>query len=105
MREETIVITSREDTGGIEAPAVTFSFTFFGKVGWRTVFENATVNYVNFKIVDHCESYDSIEQCVEEETFALKDLIAGVRFDVGTPLAQSLKSTTTQPAVGGPKTF
>ena len=50
MREKTIVIRSEEDTGGIEAPAVTFSFTFFRKVGWRTIFENATVNYVNFKI-------------------------------------------------------
>ena len=94
LREETIVITSREDTGGIEAPAVTFSFTFFRKVGWRTVFENATVNYVNFNIVDHCESYDSIEQCVEGETFALKDLIAGARFDVGTPLEPMLMNNT-----------
>ena len=81
LRAETVIITWEEDTGGIEPPAVTFSGSLIGKVGWKGAFENASVNYVNFKIVDQCDRYDDdIQQCVLDETFGLNELILGARF-------------------------
>ena len=32
VKKDTIIVTSEEDTNGIEAPAVTFSCSFFGKI-------------------------------------------------------------------------
>ena len=40
LRAETVIITWEEDTGGIEAPAVTFSGSLIGKFGWKGAFEN-----------------------------------------------------------------
>ena len=94
LRAETVIITWEEDTGGIEAPAVTFSGSLIGKVGWKGNFENASVNYVNFKIVDQCERYDDdIQQCVLDETFGLNELIVGARFGYETPVDMLMNSS------------
>ena len=78
VKKDTIIVTSEEDTNGIEAPAVTFSCSFFGKVGWKSVFENTSVTNLNFRIGDHCK--ENIESCIEEDTFSFNDFILGARF-------------------------
>ena len=79
VKKDTIIISSEEDTNGIEAPAVTFSCSFFGKVGWKSVFENTSVTSYNFRIGDHCRE-ENIEECIEEDTFSLNEFIVGARF-------------------------
>ena len=85
VKKDTIIITSEEDTNGIEAPAVTFSCSFFGKVGWKSVFENTSVTSYNFRIGDHCRE-ENIEGCIEEDTFSFNEFIVGARFGPTSPV-------------------
>ena len=93
VKKDTIVITSEEDTNGIEAPAVTFSSSFFGKVGWKSVFENNSVNSYNFRISDHCKDFDDIKGCIEEDTFSFNDYIVGARFGPTSPVDMLMNKT------------
>ena len=77
-KKDTIIVTSEEDTDGIEAPAVTFTSSFFGKVGWKSLFENASVSYMDFRISDHCKDLGIINECIEKDTFSLSESIIGV---------------------------
>ena len=85
VKKDTIIITSEEDTNGIEAPAVTFSCSFFGKDGWKSVFENTSVTNHNFRIGDHCKDSEDIEVCLEEDTFSFNDFILGAKFGPTSP--------------------
>ena len=86
VKKDTIIITSEEDTNGTEAPAVTFACSFFGKVGWKSVFENTSVTSNNFRIGDHCKDTENFEGCIEEDTFSLNDFIVGARFGSLSPV-------------------
>ena len=36
----------------------------FGKVGWKSAFENKSVTVYNFRIANHCKGYEDIEGCI-----------------------------------------
>lgn len=91
-KKDTIIITSEEDTDGIEAPAVTFTSSFFGNVGWKSLFENASVSYVDFRISDHCKDFGIINECIEGDTFSLSESIIGARLGYG-PLERLMNNT------------
>ena len=94
VKKDTIIITSEEDTNGIEAPAVTFSSSFFGKVGWKSVFENTSVKaFHNFRIANHCKGYEDIEECIEEDTFSFNDFIVGARLGPTSPVDMLMNKT------------
>ena len=93
VKKDTIIITSEEDTNGIEAPAVTFSSSFYGKVGWKSAFENKSVTVYNFRIADHCKGYEHIEECIEEDTFSFSDFIVGARLGPTSPVEMLMNKT------------
>ena len=93
VKKDTIIVTSEEDTNGIEAPAVTFSSSFFGKVGWKSAFENTSVTYYNFRIGNHCKGYEDIEGCIKEDSFSFNDFIVGARLGPTSPVDMLMNKT------------
>ena len=74
LDQETIIISSEEETNGIEAPAITF-LALKNHMGWKSV---ANITYKMFKIFDHCEKIvglPDIGACVSNDTFEFADFI------------------------------
>ena len=80
LARETIVISSVEETQGIEAPSITIvarqlnaKTPTFPALGWKTVDENM-ISILSFNLANHCKEKD-LEACVSNDTFALTDFL------------------------------
>ena len=95
LDQETIIISSEEETNGIEAPAITF-LALKNHMGWKSAVPNMT--YKRFNIVDHCEKIGlpDIEACVSNDTYEFDDFIKGAR--VGPFYRKSPLSDLTKPS-------
>ena len=76
LAKETIVISSVEETNGIEAPAITIiarqTNDMGSSLGWKTVDDNMS-SIQDFNMVDHCKEIglSNVEACVSKDTFNL----------------------------------
>ena len=95
LDQETIIISSEEETNGIEAPAITF-LALKNHMGWKSAVPNMT--YKRFNIVDHCEKIGlpDIEACVSNDTYEFDDFIKEASvgaFNRKSPLSDLSKSS------------
>ena len=74
LDKQTIVVSSEEQTNGIEAPAITFVATL-KKQGWKSVAKN--LNYKSFVMVHHCraKNFTDINICQKNGTFGRDDFL------------------------------
>ena len=81
LERKTIVITSEEQTNGIEAPAITFVPSNYSIYGWKTVEENLEDPTPYFDMVDHCQKLNTtdMESCISRDTFQLADFLRAAR--------------------------
>ena len=95
LAKETIVISSVEDTNGIEAPAVTIiarQTNAMGlTLGWKTADENM-ISIQNFKIVHHCKEINltNLEACISNDTFGLHDFLKEAKLGLSKKASSSL---------------
>ena len=73
LDQETIIISSEEETNGIEAPAITF-LALKNHMGWKSV---GNTNLRLFNIVDHCKKIGlpDIGACVSNDTYEFDNFI------------------------------
>ena len=79
QKKDTLVLKYEEDTGGIEAPAVTIQAIQNGS-GWKSP-GVGKVHWKSFEIFQHCAEINlTIEECVQKDTIELTDFLKDVRF-------------------------
>ena len=101
LAKETIVISSVEETNGIEAPAITIIARQTNAMGldldWKTVDEDMS-GIRDFNLVRHCKeiSLGNVEACVSNDTFSLTDFLKEARLGFSEVDSSSLlhESTT-----------
>ena len=74
-----MVVSSRRDTGGIQAPAVTFSAQSNGTggTGWKSKHGNSTST---IEIVCNITNGSSVESCIEKNTYKQHEMLIDVLF-------------------------
>ena len=79
LEQETMVISSEEETDGIEAPALTF-IAYKDQMGWKSYGSPAYL----FKMFDHCKEIGltDIKACAVNDTYGLADFLKEVRMGV-----------------------
>ena len=77
LDQETMVISSEEETNGIEAPAITF-LAYKDQMGWKSW--NSKPAYL-FKMFDHCKEIGltHVEACAVNDTYGLADFLKEVK--------------------------
>ena len=80
LAKKTIVISSEEQTKGIEAPAITF-VAQTGWIGWKTANESMEDPTTSFDMVDHCQRLNTtdMESCISRDTFQSTDFLREAR--------------------------
>ena len=75
-KKSTIVIKTRMNTDGIEAPSFTISARSRSTgMGWK---EKHILNaHSNDTLVHQCEDFDTVEQCLDSQTFNRSEIIKG----------------------------
>ena len=78
LDQETIIISSEEETNGIEAPAITF-LSHKNHLGWKSDVGNIQID--KFNMVDHCKKIGltDFQVCISNGTFGLGDFLMGAR--------------------------
>ena len=100
LAKETIVISSVEETNGIEAPAITIIATQTNAMGfdlgWKTVDDNMS-SIQDFNMVDHCKQIglSNVEAFVSNDTFALTDFLKEARMGISEVNSLSLLREST----------
>ena len=97
LARETIVISSVEETQGIEAPSITIVARQLNAktptspaLGWKTVDENM-ISILSFNLANHCKEIDlNVEACVSNDTFALTDFLMGATLGYSNEASPSL---------------
>ena len=91
----TIVVSSEEETDGIEAPAITvfaLKDTGVGKMdlGWKT--SSDATSLWTFNMVDHCTKIGlpNLATCVSNDTFELSDYLKNAHSGLFQPASKSL---------------
>ena len=88
QRQETIFLSSRKLTNGIEAPAVTFVvLSNTTGYGWKTkTNQTSSVDgrYTNTFLLDHCKEINQtdLETCISNDSFALTDFLTTATFQM-----------------------
>ena len=88
QRQETILLSSRKLTNGIEAPAVTFVvLSNTTGYGWKTKTNQTSSllgRYTNTFLLDHCKEINQtdLEACISDDSFGLTDFLTLATFDV-----------------------
>ena len=88
QRKETIFLSSRESTNGIEAPAVTFlALSNSTGYGWKTkTNQTSSVDnrYTFTFLLDHCKeiNHTDLEVCISEDSFAVTDFLTTATFEM-----------------------
>ena len=81
LEKQTIVISSEEETNGIEAPAITFvALKRQGvAIGWKLVDESPT--YYSFAMVQHCQAknFTDMQSCQKNDTFGRNDFLTSAK--------------------------
>ena len=84
LDKETIVISSEEQTNGIESPAITIvpirNKGVGMSTGWKSIGQNVTPS--TFEIFNHCQrtNFASIEACMKNDTIGRDDFLKSARF-------------------------
>ena len=85
---ETIVISSEEQTNGIEAPAITF-VALRRDMGWKSVEQNMT--YETFAMFNHCQGLNAhMEDCVKNDTIERDEFLMSARLGFNEKNSTSL---------------
>ena len=72
-KKSTIVIKTRRDTDGIQAPSFTISVrSHVTKMGWKEMRWNG-----NDTLVHLCKDFPTVEQCLDSQTFNRSEIIKG----------------------------
>ena len=75
-KQSTIVIKTRRNTNGIEAPSITISArNRTNLLGWKRKSAAIRRTKTNDMIVHQCENFSSVEECLNSETFHRSDII------------------------------
>ena len=88
QRQETIFISSRKLTNGIEAPAVTLiALNNTTGYGWKRKTNQTSSmmgRYTNTFLLDHCKEINqaNLESCISEDSFGLTEFLATATFGV-----------------------
>ena len=92
LEKQTIVISSEEQTNGIEAPAITFVATKKREfsIGWKSV--DKDINFKSFVLVDHCQkmSFTDMDICYENDTFGRDEFLMSATLGFYKETARSL---------------
>ena len=77
LDKQTIAISSKEPTNGIEAPAITF--VAIKKHGWKSV--DKDLDYTSFDMVHQCKkmNFTDIHSCQKNDTFGREDFLMSAR--------------------------
>ena len=97
LEKETIVISSEEETNGIEAPAITFVATKTKPYpsGWKSI-GKTMMAYHSFSIVEHCQkiNFTDLGTCVSNDTYNPSDFLRGAKYDgKSTSFSSNLSSS------------
>ena len=78
LRKETVIISTEELTDGFEPPALTISAVNKRGIGWK----RGSDTWASFHFEEHCSSIgiSSLEECVEQDTYILTDIVKGAQF-------------------------
>ena len=80
QKKETIIVSSKKFTNGIEAPALTIMGIDNHGLGWKTHQEDSD-SRASFKFDEHCAKLNmTIEECIESETYHLTDVVKGAGY-------------------------
>ena len=80
-KKETIILTSKEFTNGIEPPALTIA-GFDGKmIGWKTPQVDLDT-WTTFSLYDHCEELNksNIQTCIQTDSYSFSEVIKGAHY-------------------------
>ena len=81
LKKQTIVISSQEQTNGIEAPSITFVARKRKGVamGWKSV--DRHLNFASFAMVQHCQkmNFTDINVCQKNDTFGRDEFLKSAR--------------------------
>ena len=73
-KQSTIVIKTKEDTNGIQAPSITISArSTVTKSGWKRTAKNTKPDEI---LLQQCKNFSSVEECLNSETFPRQSFIA-----------------------------
>ena len=94
LRKETVTISTEELTNGFEPPALTISAVNKRGIGWK----RGSDTFASFHFEEHCSSIgiSSLEECIEQDTYNLTDIVKGAQFGyanndwISSPLNSSL---------------
>lgn len=95
QKKETILVSSKKFTNGIEAPALTIMGFDNDGLGWKKP-QDGLDSWASFKFDEHCAKLNmtTIDGCVENGTYHLTDVIKGAQYglsknDDSSPLNSS----------------
>ena len=75
-KKSTIVIKTRKNTDGIEAPSFTISArSNTTGMGWKE--KQISNGHSNDTLVHQCKDFDTVEQCLDSQTFNRSEIIKG----------------------------
>ena len=85
-KKSTIVIKTRSNTEGIQAPSLTISARSRSNgMGWKE--KHISHAHDNDTIVHQCKDFDTVEQCLDSQTFDSTDFIRGTLLGYETKLS------------------
>ena len=103
LSKETIFISSRKYTNGIEAPAVTFialnNITGYAWKSETNQTSSLTGRYTNTFLLDHCQEINQtdLEACISEDSLGLTDFLTTATFQmIETSYGELNKSSWTE---------
>ena len=95
QKKETIIVSSKKFTNGIEAPALTIMGVDNNGLGWKIV-QDGLGTWARLKFDEHCAKLNiiTIEECIKNDTYHLTDVVKGAQFgpsqyDESNPLNSS----------------
>ena len=95
-KKSTIVITTRWNTNGIQAPSFTISArSRTTGMGWKE--KHISNAHSNDTIVHQCKGFSTVEQCLDSETFNSSDFIRGTLLGYEEKTSLSEKENVWQP--------
>ena len=91
QKKETILVSSKKFTNGIEAPALTIMGFDNDGLGWKKP-QDGLDSWASFKFDEHCAKLNmtTIEECIENDTYHLTDVMKGAGYGMdSSPLNSS----------------
>ena len=95
-KKSTIVIKTRRDTNGIQAPSFTISVRSHDtETAWKE--KHITNIYSNDTLVHQCKDFPTVEQCLDSQTFKRCEIIKGALIGFETKLSLMEEEGVWQP--------